>query len=112
METKYGVRIPCDDNGRPLRDAPGRYSQAAAAMGGLTEHKPPILVARLHNNGLEVRVDLGNTGRDWPNCGEQYQPGFPWLTFPRIAWREAEIWARKHGATEIIRTGRRTEIDP
>jgi hypothetical protein len=58
----------------------------------------------LHNNGLEVRVDLGNTGNDWPNCGDQHQPGFPWITF-RYAWDAAEEWAIAHGATEIIKTG-------
>lgn len=61
--------------------------------------------ARLHNNGMEVRVDLGNTGNNWPNCGEQHQPGFPWLTFGRAAWAAAEAWAKEHGATEIIYTG-------
>jgi hypothetical protein len=61
------------------------------------------MIARLHNNGCEVRVDIGNTGQNWPNCtGEQ--PGFPWLSF-RDAWAAAEKWAREHGATEIIKTG-------
>jgi len=60
------------------------------------------MIARLHNNGCEVRVDLGNTGQDWPNC--RYQPGFPWLSFGRGTWQAAEDWAREHGATEIIRT--------
>ena len=63
------------------------------------------MIARLHNNGCEVRVDLGNTGANWPNCGDQHQPGFPWLTFGKPAWAVAEKWAREHGATEIIRTG-------
>ena len=62
------------------------------------------MVARLHNNGLEVRVDMGNTGRTWPDCQGQYQPGFPWLCFGS-AWDAAEQWAREHGATEVIRSG-------
>lgn len=66
---------------------------------------PMPLVARLHNNGCEVRVDLGNTGKNWPDCGDQYQPGFPWLSFARDTWAAAEKWAREHGATEIIRSG-------
>lgn len=61
------------------------------------------MIARLHNNGVGVRVDMGNTGEDWPNCAD-HQPGFPWLTFI-TAWTHAEQWARDHGATEIIRTG-------
>jgi hypothetical protein len=55
------------------------------------------MIARLHDNGVEVRVDLGNTGENWPNC-QQSQKGFPWLNF-----------ARENGATEIIKTGLRTE---
>lgn len=62
------------------------------------------MIARLHNNGVDVRVDIGNTGQNWPNC-DGTQPGFPWLSFGRDAWNAAERWAREHGATEIIRTG-------
>jgi hypothetical protein len=61
------------------------------------------MIARLHNNGVEVRVDLGNHGDNWPNCKE-YQPGFPWLSFAKRTWEAAEQWAREHGATEIIKT--------
>jgi hypothetical protein len=65
--------------------------------------------ARLHNNGVEVRVDLGNTGENWPNC-QQLQKGFPWLNFGVAAWQHAEDFARKNGATEeIIKTGLRTD---
>lgn len=60
--------------------------------------------ARLHNNGCEVRVDLGDTGKNWPNCDNE-QAGFPWLTFGRDTWNAAERWARAHGATEITRSG-------
>ena len=62
------------------------------------------MIARLHTNGCEVRVDLGNTGKNWPDCPGQYQPGFPWLSFAKGTWEAAEKWAREHGATEIIRT--------
>ena len=57
------------------------------------------MLARLHDNGCEVRVDMGNTGRR----------GFPWLAFGHRALESAEAWARAHGATEIIYTtvGRR-----
>jgi hypothetical protein len=61
------------------------------------------MIARLHNNGTEVRVDLNNTGENWPDC-QSYQPGFPWLSFAKCTWEAAEHWAREHGATEIIRT--------
>lgn len=64
--------------------------------------------ARLHNNGVEIRVDLGNTGENWPNCS-QPQRGFPWLSFGPAAWKAAEEYARVMGATEIIRSGLRTE---
>ena len=66
------------------------------------------MIARLHNNGCEVRVDMGNTGKNWP---EVSQMGFPWLSFGRGTWQAAEDYARSQGATEIIRTGLRTEID-
>lgn len=39
LRTKYGAEIPCDPAGNPLRDALGKYSQTAAAMGGETEHE-------------------------------------------------------------------------
>lgn len=61
------------------------------------------MVARLYSNGVEVRVDLGCTGRQWPDCGEQYQPGFPWLSFGVGAWDAAERWATAQGATAIVR---------
>ena len=66
------------------------------------------MLARLHDNGCEVRVDMGNTGRNWPDCGNE-QRGFPWLAFGHRALESAEAWARAHGATEIIYTtvGRR-----
>jgi len=63
------------------------------------------MLARLHNNGCEVRVDLGNTGMNWPNCPGQEQRGFPWLSFVRETWQAAEEYARSQGATDIIRTG-------
>lgn len=63
------------------------------------------MIARLHNNGTEVRVDLGNTGKNWPNC-ENTQMGFPWLSFANRTWQAAEEYARAHGATEIVRSGR------
>ena len=66
------------------------------------------MIARLHNNGVEVRVDLGNTGENWPHC-QQSQKGFPWLNFGVAAWQHAEDFARENGATEIIKTGLRTE---
>jgi hypothetical protein len=66
--------------------------------------------ARLHNNGTEVRVDMENTGENWPNCSTT-QPGFPWLSFGRSTWAAAENWARNHGATEFIRTGIRSGED-
>ena len=68
------------------------------------------MIARLHNNGCEVRIDLGNTGEDWPDC-QGTQKGFPWLSFGRDTWQAAEDYARDRGATKIIRTGLRTEID-
>lgn len=37
--TQYGVEIPCGEDGRPMRDAPGKYSQTAKAMGAATEHE-------------------------------------------------------------------------
>lgn len=62
------------------------------------------MIARLHNNGIEIRVDLGNTGEDWPNCkGEQ--KGFPWLSFGPGTWQAAEDYARQKGAVEIIYSG-------
>lgn len=61
------------------------------------------MVARLYNNGVEVRVDMGNTGKNWPNCPGQYQPGFPWLSFGLNAFNAAADWALKNGATQIIR---------
>jgi hypothetical protein len=66
------------------------------------------MIARLHNNGVEVRVDLGNTGENWPHC-QQSQKGFPWLNFGVATWQHAEDFARANGATEIIKTGLRTE---
>lgn len=66
--------------------------------------------ARLHNNGVEVRVDLGNTGKDWPNCDNE-QIGFPWLSFGVKTWDAAEQYAKEHGATEIIRSGYITNIN-
>ncbi len=65
------------------------------------------MIARLHNNGCEVRVDLGNTGRNWPNCGDQHQPGFPWACkWPQgSALEAAREWARANGATDIVLTG-------
>ena len=39
MKTKYGVEIPCGSDGRPLRDAPGRYDQSARAMGSPVTHR-------------------------------------------------------------------------
>lgn len=39
LRTEYGVEIPCDSSGNPPHDAPGKYSQSAAAMGGETAHK-------------------------------------------------------------------------
>ena len=72
------------------------------------ENIEKTMIARLHNNGVEVRVDLGNTGENWPNC-QQSQIGFPWLTFGVAAWQHAEDFARENGATEIIKTGLRTE---
>jgi len=64
------------------------------------------MIARLHNNGCEVRVDMGNTGKDWPACDNE-QPGFPWLCkWPEgSALEAARTWARHHGATEIILSG-------
>ena len=59
------------------------------------------MIARLHNNGTEVRVDLGNSGRDWPDCEQR---GFPWATFGRRTWEAAEAYARAMGATEMLRT--------
>lgn len=41
LETEQGVEIPVDSKGNPLRDAPGKYDQAARAMGAATEHKNP-----------------------------------------------------------------------
>jgi hypothetical protein len=76
----------------------------SAALGNIGE----MMIARLHNNGVEVRVDLGNTGENWPNC-QQSQKGFPWLNFGVAAWQHAEDFARENGATEIIKTGLRTE---
>lgn len=61
-------------------------------------------IARLHNNGCEVRVDMGNTGQNWPDCDGQ-QLGFPWLSFGKDTWAAAENYARQQGATTIIRTG-------
>ena len=61
------------------------------------------MLARIYNNGLDVRVDFGNTGRNWPDCPGQCQPGFPWLSFGQGAWDAAEAWARGHGATDIMR---------
>lgn len=57
--------------------------------------------ARLHNNGVEVRVDMGNTGENWPNCRNE-QRGFPWLSFGDRAWEAAREYATSLGATEFI----------
>lgn len=70
------------------------------------------MIARLHNNGCDVRVDIGNTGRNWPDCDDQYQPGFPWLSYGDRTWKAAEEWARANGATEIIRTGSHSDAFP
>lgn len=70
------------------------------------------MIARLHNNSLEVRVDLGNTGNNWPNCPGQTQPGFPWLSFGRSTWQAAADWAFSNGATSLIFSGPKTEVDP
>ena len=64
-----------------------------------------MLVARLHDNGTEVRVDMGNTGQNWPNC-KNTQPGFPWLSFGKETMARAEQWARENGATEIVFSGK------
>lgn len=70
--------------------------------------RPIGTVARLHNNGLDVRVDLGNTGENWPNCTER-QIGFPWMSFGKCAFIAAEEYARQRGATEIIYSGPKRE---
>ena len=72
------------------------------------QYRRPVCgaTARLHNNGCDVRVDLGNTGKNWPNC-DNPQRGFPWLSFGMATWQAAEDYARQNGATEIIRTGLR-----
>lgn len=63
--------------------------------------------ARLYANGYEVRVDLGNTGHNWPDCPNP-QPGFPFLSFGKNTWEAAEKWARDNGATNIIRVPNNT----
>lgn len=79
------------------------HSPAARATMGGRAILESVMVARLYDNGCEVRVDLGNTGRNWPNCPDQTQPGFSWLSFGADAWNDAEAWARRHGATQIVR---------
>lgn len=63
------------------------------------------MTARLYNNGAEVRVDLGNTGKNWPDC-DNVQMGFPWLSFGPGTWQAAEAYAREQGATEIAYEGK------
>ncbi len=69
------------------------------------------MIARIYSTGVDVRVDLGNTGRNWPDCGDQEQPGFPFLVNWRKgnAWDHALAWAKEHGATEVVydRIGRK-----
>lgn len=59
------------------------------------------MIARIYATSTDVRVDLGNTGINWPD-GDQ--PGFPlpehWRG--RNAWDEAKAWATEHGATSIV----------
>lgn len=72
IRTAYGVEIPCDENGNPLCDAPGKYDRAAALMGAPTEHRPPKrhreddVICTLHRNGsgqdagaLDYSIDSG-----------------------------------------------------
>ena len=40
ITTKYGVPIPTNEAGQPMRDAPGRYDATARAMGSPTTHHP------------------------------------------------------------------------
>lgn len=58
--------------------------------------------ARIYSDGYSLRVDMGNTGKNWP---EVSHPGFPFLakwTESHSARDAAEKWAIDHGATEII----------
>lgn len=53
LKTKYGVEIPCDSEGHPLQDAPGKYDATSRAMGGATAHLPaPRRTTRPTSTGL------------------------------------------------------------
>lgn len=62
------------------------------------------MMARIYNDGYCVRVDLGATGQNYPNC-EREQRGFPHLAkYPEgeSAWSAAVAWAIEQGATDLL----------
>jgi hypothetical protein len=56
--------------------------------------------ARIYSDGYGLRVDLGNTGENWPNS--RTQQGFAFMSFGSRTKEVAEQFAREQGATEII----------
>lgn len=68
MKTKYGVEIPCDESGRPMRDAPGKYDRSARAMGSPTEHAPrPASAIMWH--GEDKPITLQGYSKVWTDQG-------------------------------------------
>jgi len=68
LTTKYGVEIPCDSLGRPMRDAPGKYDRSARAMGAPTEHVPrPASVIMWHNE--DKPITLQGNSQVWTDQG-------------------------------------------
>ncbi len=64
-----------------------------------------MTIARLYDNGFSVRIDMGNTGKKWPNSPLGHI-GFMHLekrSEGRTAWEDAEEYAKDHGATEIVK---------